>query len=482
MHQTAEIVKPLGNFVDGRWISDGEPFDVIAPYGRGVVGKTFRATAAHAQTAIAAAARAFQITRKLPACKRQQILRDVAQGIAARRQEFTRVLACEAGKPLNGARAEVERAIFTFTVAAEESTRICGEWLPLDWWPSTAGFRALVQRFPLGPIAAITPFNFPLNLVAHKWAPAIAAGCSIVHKPAPQTPLSALLLAELVERTDWPAGALNVLSLSNEAAGSIISDDRLKLLTFTGSAATGWELKKKAGKKRVALELGGNAGVIVHADADVEHAAERCVAGGFYYAGQDCTSIQRIRVERSVYDKFLAALVPRVEKLKLGDPLNESTDVGPMINEDAAQRAAETVEASVRGGARVLCGGKRDGNMFAPTVLTATRPEMRVNCDEVFAPLVTVEPYDDFAAALAEINHSDFGMQAGVFTRDLLRIFRAYEDLDVGGLIVGDAPTFRIDHMPYGGVKDSGIGREGLRYSIEEMTERKLLVMNLSGC
>jgi glyceraldehyde-3-phosphate dehydrogenase (NADP+) len=300
-----------------------------------------------------------------------------------------------------------------------------------------------------------------------------------VHKPAPQTPLSALLLAQVVEQAGWPAGGLNLLSLANADAERIVTDDRLKLLTFTGSGNVGWELKKKAGKKRVALELGGNAGVIVQGDAYLDYAAERCVLGGFSYAGQSCISVQRILVERSAYDKFLSALLPRVAKLKTGEPLDETTDVGPMINEEAARRAEAWVNEAVAGGAKLLAGGKRSGPYFEPTVLSGTNPRMRVNCEEVFAPVVTVEPYQEFADAARQVNDSPYGLQAGVFTRDVKLIFSAYEELQVGGVIAGDIPSFRIDHMPYGGIKDSGLGREGLRYAIEEMTERKLLILNL---
>jgi len=349
----------------------------------------------------------------------------------------------------------------------------------MDLQPSTAGRSAIVRRFPLGPIAAITPFNFPLNLVAHKVAPAIAAGCTMVLKPAPKTPLSALLLAEIVEKAGWTAGALNTLSLSNEDAAQLVADDRLKLLTFTGSGAVGWALKQRAGKKKVALELGGNAGVIVHSDADPDFTAERCTQGGFSYAGQSCISVQRIFVERGVEQKFTASLLARVAKLKLGDPLDESTDVGPMINEDAAKRAASWVEEAAKDGAKILTGGKRDGALMEPTVLSHTKPAMRVNCEEVFAPVVVIEPYDDFQEALRRVNDSPYGLQAGLFTNDAKLIFQAYEALEVGGLIVGDTSSFRIDHMPYGGVKESGLGREGLRYAIEEMTEPRLLVLNL---
>jgi len=374
---------------------------------------------------------------------------------------------------------EVDRAVFTFQVAAEESARIHGEWLPLDLQAAAAGRWAIVRRFPLGPIGTITPFNFPLNLVAHKWAPAIAAGCTIVHKPAPQTPLCSLLLAEIVQQAGWPAGALNVLPVSVADAQPIVTDDRLKMLSFTGSAAVGWELKKQAGKKRVVLELGGNGAVIVHSDADLDYAAERCALGGFSYAGQTCISVQRVLVQRSVFERFLKAFLDRVQKLIVGDPLDEATDVGPLISEAAARRAEAWCEEAVAAGARLLCGGKRQGSLLAPTVLTGTRPEQRVNCEEVFAPVVTVEPYEDFAEAVARVNDSWYGLQAGVFTRDAKLLFTAFEELAVGGVIAGDAPSFRMDHMPYGGVKDSGLGREGLRYAIEEMTERKILAVHL---
>lgn len=476
---TSAPTKTRGFLLDGKWLSEGDPYDVLSPYDQSVVATTFRPKHAHIEEAVQAAVRAFAITRRLPAYERQRVLRAVAQAISDRREEFARTIAQEAGKPIKTARAEVERAIFTFTIAAEESTRIYGEWLPLDLQAFTAGRWAIVRRFPVGPIVSISPFNFPLNLVAHKWAPAIAAGCTIVHKPASQTPLCSLLLAELVEQAGWPAGGLNVLPLSGRDAERLVTDDRLKKLTFTGSPAVGWELKKKAGKKRVTLELGGNAGVIVHNDADLDYAAERCVFGGFSYAGQSCISVQRIFVERGVWDKFLAAFVPRVQKLKIGDPLDEATDVGPLISEADAKRAAEWVEEAVAAGARVLCGGKRHGALLEPTVLTGTSADQRVNCLEIFAPVVTVEPYDDFADAVKRVNDSSYGLQAGVFTGDSRLLFRAYEDLEVGGVVVGDVPTFRIDHMPYGGVKDSGLGREGLRYAIEEMTERKLLVVNL---
>ena len=476
---TATPVSTQGFFVDGKWIEEGDPVEIRAPYDGSVIASVFQGRREHAEAAIGAAVKAFGTTRRLPAFERQRVLRRVSENITERKQEFARTMAQEAGKPIKAARTEVERAIFTFNVAAEESTRIYGEYLPLDWQEFTAGRWGIVRRFPLGPIAGITPFNFPLNLVAHKVAPAIAAGCPLVLKPAPQTPLTALLLAEAVQQAGWPDGGLNVLPLSNDDAGLLVTDERIKLISFTGSAAVGWEIKKNCGKKKVVLELGGNAGVIVHSDADLAYAADRCVAGGFAYAGQTCISVQRILVERSAFAKFTDLLLEGVKKLKTGDPLDDSTDLGPLIRESDAVRASDWIQEGVRGGARLLCGGQRRGPMLEPTVLTGTRPEMKVNCQEIFAPVVTVEAYDDFNQALKQINNSPYGLQAGLFTRDAKLIFNAYEELEVGGLIAGDVPAFRIDHMPYGGVKDSGLGREGLRYAIEEMTEPKLLAMNL---
>ena len=476
---TVADIATHGFLVDGKWMEEGDVVEVKAPYDGAVAGRVFQGRRQHAEAAIAAAVKAFGTTRRLPAFERQRVLRRVAESIAQRKEQFARTLCQEAGKPIKAARTEVERAIFTFTVAAEESTRIYGEYLPLDWQEYTAGRWGIIKRFPLGPMAGITPFNFPLNLVAHKVAPAIAAGCPMVLKPAPQTPLSSLLMAEAVQQAGWPDGGLNVLPLSNDDASLLVTDDRLKMISFTGSAAVGWQIKKNAGKKKVVLELGGNAAVIVHGDTDIAYAAERCVAGGFGYAGQTCISVQRILVEQSVYGKFTDQLLAGVSQLTTGDPSSESTDVGPLIRESDAIRADDWVEEAVRGGARLLCGGDRQGSILEPTVLTGTRPEMKVNCLEMFAPVVTVEPYSDFDAALRQVNASTYGLQAGIFTRDAKLMFQAFEELEVGGLVAGDVPSFRIDHMPYGGLKDSGLGREGLRYAIEEMTEPKLLVMNL---
>ncbi|HXP70931.1 MAG TPA: aldehyde dehydrogenase family protein [Candidatus Dormibacteraeota bacterium] len=477
--QTKVAAKSWGIFVNGTWLNEGETSEIRSPYDHSVVGEVHLGTASHAEAAVRAAQRAFETTKKSPGYERKRILNAISEGIRARHEEFSQVMCLEAGKPIKTARVEVDRAIFTFAVAAEEATRIGGEWLPLDWQSSTAGRAGIVRRFPVGPILAITPFNFPLNLVAHKVAPAIAAGCTIILKPAPQTPFSSLLLAEVVASAGLTAGAFNVLPLANDVAEKLVSDDRLKMLTFTGSAKVGWALKQKAGKKKVTLELGGNAGVIVHSDADVAYAADRCVAGGFSYSGQTCISVQRIYVQRAVYDNFLSRFVAGVKKLRMGNPVDDSTDVGPLINEGAARRTEEWIGEAAASGAKIETGGKREGSMVVPTVLTHTRPDMKVSCEEVFAPVVLVEPYDNFADAIRHVNDSPNGLQAGVFTRDVKLLFTAFDELEVGGVISGDTSSFRIDHMPYGGVKDSGLGREGLRYAIEEMTEPRLLVLNL---
>jgi acyl-CoA reductase-like NAD-dependent aldehyde dehydrogenase len=476
---TRPCCREWGFFVGGQWRREGEAIEIRSPYDGSPAGIIHRPHGPHAEAAVRAAESAFETTRKMPAYERQRILREISSAIEANGEEFAQLMALEAGKPIRTARAEVDRAVFTFAIAAEEATRIAGEWLPFDSRASTARRAGIVRRFPLGPILAITPFNFPLNLVAHKVAPAIAAGSSVVLKPAPQTPLCALRLAEIAANAGLPAGALNVVPLGNQDAERLVADDRLKLLSFTGSAAVGWALKAKAGKKKVVLELGGNAAVIVHSDADAEDAARKCVLGGFSYAGQSCISVQRIFVHRAVEQRFTASLVRGAQGLKTGNPLDETTDLGPMISEDAARRAADSIEEAVAGGATILCGGKREGSVLQPTVLTHTNREMKVNCQELFAPVVVVDPYDDFDDAIRRVNDSPYGLQAGVFTGQTQLLFRAFERLEVGGVISNDMSSFRIDSMPYGGVKESGLGREGLRYAIEDMTEPRLLVLNL---
>jgi acyl-CoA reductase-like NAD-dependent aldehyde dehydrogenase len=471
----------LGEFpilLGGETVETGETYEIASPFDGAPVARVHRAGPAQVEAAIAGAVRAFDETRRLPSWRREEVLTRISQGISACREELARTIALEAGKPIKVARIEVDRAAFTFKVAAEESKRIYGELVPLDWLPGNEGRRAEVRRVPLGPIAGISPFNFPLNLVSHKVAPALAAGNPILLRPASQTPLAALMLGRIVVESGWPSDGFAVLPSTTTAAAPLVEDDRIKLLTFTGSPAVGWGLKARAGRKRVTLELGGNAAVIVHRDADVSYAAERIAWGGFTYAGQTCISVQRVLVHRDVYDDFQRELLERVAALKVGDPLDEATDVGPVIDRAAAERIDDWLDEARAGGAAVLAGGERVGSLVQPTVLTGVTEAMRVSCDEVFAPLVTLTPFDDVDEAIALASRSEFGLQAGIFTNDLRIVERAFDRIDVGGLMVNDVSTFRIDHMPYGGVRSSGSGREGLRYAIEEMTELKLLAFN----
>lgn len=467
-----------GCFIAGEWIKTGDAVEVRSPFDASLVAVVHRARPQEIEAAIAKATAAFQITRKLPVWKRAEALEKIADGIAAHREDFAQTIALEAGKPLKTARVEVDRAVFTFKVAAEESKRIYGEIVPLDWLPGTEGREANIRHVPLGPIAGIAPFNFPLNLVAHKVAPALAAGNSIVLRPASQTPVSALKLAEIIAGTALPPGAFSVIPSTTQSAAPLVEDDRIRLLTFTGSPAVGWSLKGRAGRKRVTLELGGNAGVIVHKDADVNYAAERVAWGGFSYAGQSCISVQRVYIHADVYDAFVDNFVARVKAFRVGDPLDDQTDVGPVIDSGAAERVEAWIEEARKSGAKLLAGGARQGNLWQPTVLADIQPDMRVSCQEVFAPLVGLYRYTDVKQAIAAVDESDFGLQAGLFTNDLSVIHAAFEDIEVGGLMVNDVSTFRIDHMPYGGVKQSGAGREGLRYAMEEMSELKLLTFN----
>lgn len=417
--------------------------------------------------------------RRLSGYARSTMLQKAAQALQARQEEFARTMMAEAGKPLTDSRREVGRAIQTLSIAGEEAKRIGGEVVPLDWSPGMESYWGVTRRFPIGPILGITPFNFPLNLVVHKVAPALAAGNSILIKPAPQTPLTALLLGDLLLEAGVPPGGLNVLPCDNRVAEQLVVDARFKLLSFTGSAPVGWMLKAKCGKKKVVLELGGNAAVVIEPDADLDYVAQRCVTGGFSYAGQTCISVQRIFVHESVAAAFTEQLVARVQRLETGDPCDERTVVGPLIDPGAAQRIEGWIGEAVAQGARVLSGGTRIGSVVRPTVLSDVNATMQVSCQEVFGPLVTITPYREFEAVLNAVNESDYGLQAGIFTNNIGRIFQAFEQLEVGAVLANEIPTFRADHMPYGGVKDSGIGREGLRYAIEDMTEPKLLVMNL---
>ena len=467
-------------FLAGEFHDGGTPYEIRCPYDQEVVGTVHRAGPAELEAATRAAVEAAEAVRKLPAHRRKAILRVVEAGLTARAEEFARTLALEAGKPIRSARAEVQRAVFVFAQAAEEAHRLPGETLTLDAAPVGEGRQGIVRRFPVGPVAAVTPFNFPLMLVAHKLAPAMAAGCPVALKPASQTPMSALALAGLIAEAGWPSGALSVLPLASADAAPLVEDERFKLLTFTGSPAVGWDMKRRAGRKRVCLELGGNAAVIVHGDANLELAADRVVMGGFGYAGQSCISVQRVLVQRDVYDRFLSLLLPKVKALKVGHPLDETSDLSSLIAPAESVRVGRWFDEAEAAGARFLVGGRIEGHLVEPTVIADAPAEAKVNCREIFAPVVTVTPYQTFEDALAMANASDFGLQAGVFTHDLRRAWRAFETLEVGGVVINDVPTWRVDHMPYGGVKQSGFGREGIRYAIEEMTEPRLLILNLS--
>lgn len=450
--------------------------EVRSPWDGTVVGHASLASRTEVVEAIDLAVAAAPAAAALPSHARATVLRTLREGLLARRDALATLLAREAGKPLALARLELERATFVLEVAAEEATRIGGEVTPLDRLPIGEGRWALSRRFPLAPISAITPFNFPLLLAVHKLAPAIACGATMVLKPPPQDPLVVLALAELLATCGYPAGGLSVLPCDVADAAPLVDDPRVRMLTFTGSAAVGWELRRRAGRKRVALELGGNAAVIVEPDADLDRAVARIVAGGFAFAGQSCIAVQRVLVHRDVAAPVTARLVAAVTALRGGDALDPATEQCPMIDEASAARVEGWLADAVARGARLAAGGTRRGNRLAPTVVLDVPPEAPLHAEEVFAPLVTVTPYDDFEAALAQVNASRYGLQAGVFTRDLRRAMRAWAALEVGAVVIDDVPTFRVDHMPYGGVKDSGLGREGVRSAIAEMTEERLLV------
>ena len=468
--------RPL--LIGDRWQSTSGIARILNPFTGDCIAEVCLAGVGEADQAVTTAQTAASLLRNLPAHVRADCLAKVAEQLTARREEFAKTITAEAGKPIRDARREVNRAIQTFTVASEEARRLGGEVIPMDRAPGMEQHLGLTRRYPVGPVLGITPFNFPLNLVAHKVAPSLAAGNPIVLKPAPQTPLTALLLGELILMTGLPPGSFSVLPCDNQVAEHLVADPRFKVLSFTGSAAVGWMLKSKSGKKRVLLELGGNAGVVVEPDADLDFAATRCAVGGFTYSGQTCISVQRIFVHDSIHEAFIEKLLKHVRGLKTGDPSDEATILGPLINLAAAQRVEDWINEAVAQGARIAVGGKRRGAFVEATVLTGVTPSMKVACQEVFGPVVVISRYTKFQEAIRMLNDSDFGLQAGIFTQDVDRIFQAFHDLEVGTVLANQIPTWRADHMPYGGVKDSGLGREGVRYAIEEMTELKLLVLN----
>ncbi len=466
--------------INGKWEDGAQVREIKSPFDGAVVAKVHFAGRAQVEQAISDAQAAFARTRKLSSYERAAALEKISSEISRRSKEIAESIVLSSGKPLKYAKGEVSRGANTFKIAAEEAKRIYGETIPLDLTPQTKKRWGIVGHFPLGVIAGITSFNFPLNLVAHKVAPALATGNAFIVRPASQVSSTTMLLSEIVAETDYPAGGFNAVPCGYEAAEPLVEDERVKMITFTGSPDIGWDIKKKAHKKMVTLELGGNAAVVIEPDANLEYAVPRAVMGGFAYSGQVCISIQRIFLHDAIYDRFMADFVAAVEKLRMGDPLDINTDIGPMINLPAAEQTEEWINEAVDNGAHIVAGGNRDGAMFEPTILTDVRPEQRISWLEVFAPVVVVYRYHDFEEALKEVNNSIYGLQAGVFTNDLNKAYQAFGRLDVAGVIINDVPTFRVDHMPYGGIKESGFGREGLRYAIQEMTEMKLLAINLN--
>lgn len=464
-------------YVAGEWRTGEGTLDVHSPYDESVVATLGVPTDQDVEDAVNGAVEVFKESRHLPTWARAEALMHISGRIAERVDELAELVAREGGKPLKWSKVEVTRAVATFRWAAEEARRFGGEFLSLDTEQYLGSRAGIVRRFAYGPVLGISPFNFPVNLVAHKVAPSLAVGAPIVVKPAGVTPLGALALAELFDETDLPKGMYSVLPIASDRAQKLVEDRRFKKLSFTGSGI-GWRLKGLDPRKHATLELGGNAGVIVHSDADLDHAAGRVAVGGFYQAGQSCISVQRVFVQSEIFDPFLQRLVKEVESLKVGDPLDPSVDVGPVIDHGAAERIEQWVNEAVEGGARLLTGGRREGQVYWPTVLTDVTPDMKVCREEVFGPVITVQPYQTYEEALAAVNDSPYGLQAGVFTASIERAMLAHRELEVGGIIINDVSAFRADQMPYGGSKESGYGREGLRYAMEEMTEPRIMVLS----
>jgi acyl-CoA reductase-like NAD-dependent aldehyde dehydrogenase len=466
-------------YLAGKPVFANADLEVTDKYSGKVATRVALADAKAIDAGIAAAVDAQEAMAAFPPYKRQAVLNHCVRRFTERAEEMAQALCIEAGKPIKDSRGEVSRLIDTFRVGAEEAVRIGGEVMNLEISARAKGYRGMWKRVPIGPCSLISPFNFPLNLAAHKIAPAIAAGCTWVMKPASRTPIGALIMGEVLAETDLPAGAFSILPAHRDGADLFTEDDRLKLLSFTGSPGVGWELKAKAGRKKVVLELGGNAACLVDADQKdrLDHVVERLVFGAFYQSGQSCISVQRILAHADIYDALCARLVAAVKGLKMGDPRDEDTFIGPMISEGEAKRLDGWIRNAVAAGATLLCGGKRDGAMLEATVLENVPPDTEVNCEEAFGPVVALYRYDDFDAALVQINASKFGLQAGLFTADIHKAMRAWDHLEVGGVVINDVPSWRVDNMPYGGVKDSGLGREGVKFAIEDMTEIRLLVI-----
>ncbi|MEI8203842.1 MAG: aldehyde dehydrogenase family protein [Bacteroidota bacterium] len=463
----------------GRFVETSESFSIINPATSEIIATSYFAGKDEFENSVIKALSLESELKNMPSFLKYEILMEIAYSIKAEKQYLGEILSSESGKPIKLALGEIERALQTFIVAAEESKRIAGEVMQIDWTSVAAGKEGIVKYFPVGLVAGIAPFNFPLNLAVHKIAPAIAAGCPIILKPATSTPLSTLELARIIDKTALPKGAVSILPMNRQTGNLLVTDPRFKLLSFTGSPEVGWKMKTDAGKKKVVLELGGNAGVIVAPSANLQTAVNKCVSGGFSYSGQVCIHTQRIFIHTSIFDAFANAFVEKAQQMKMGHPLDPLTDISAMIDEDNAIRVEEWVNEAINSGAKLLCGGKRNATFFEPTVLTQTKSEMKVCAMEIFGPVVVLEPYDDFNSAIQQINNSRYGLQAGVFTDSLHEMNLAFAELEVGGVMINEVPTFRVDHMPYGGIKDSGLGREGVKYAMLDMMEAKILVKEL---
>jgi len=473
------MAKNYKMYLAGKWIGSKNKIRVESPYDDQLVGTVAAAGKKDYTAAIDAAEKAFEITRTLPSYVRENICMQIADGLRKNKEKFARMITLEMGKAIKDARAEVDRSVNTFKISGEEAKRVGGEMVDLDWSAGSEDRVALIRRFPMGVVAGISPFNFPLNLVAHKIGPAIASGCPIVLKPASKTPIVSLMLAELIDKTDLPKGAVSILPGSSKESEPLIKDKRIKVITFTGSAQVGWWIDNNAGGKRTVLELGGNAGVAVADDADIDFAAQRMVYGSFGQAGQSCISVQRIYVHEKIYDRFVRRFRAAIKKLRTGNPLRDNTDLGPMVDIESAERTEQWIREAVEGGARVLAGGNRRGRILQPTLIANAKKSMNVCSQEAFAPLAVIFKYKNFKKMIDDINDTEYGLQAGIFTQRVKDIFYAFKYVECGGVVINDIPTYRADHMPYGGSKKSGTGREGPRYGIEDMTEIKTLVLNL---
>jgi acyl-CoA reductase-like NAD-dependent aldehyde dehydrogenase len=473
------LKEPYPYYLANRAEQPNADLEVTNKYTGKVATRVAMADAAALDRAIAAAAEAAPVMARMAAWQRKGVLQHLAKRVRERHEEMAQGLTIEAGKPIKYARGEVDRLVDTVDIAAEESTRMYGEVLPLDISQRADGYRGMWKRVPVGPCSFITPWNFPLNLVAHKLAPALACGCPFVLKPATTTPIGAIILGEILAETDLPLGAFSILPMDTKNADALVEDTRLKKLSFTGSPGVGWTLRDRAKKKHVTLELGGNAATIIDRDADLDDAVARNIFGGYYQSGQSCISVQRILVHEAVYDAFRDEFVPAVKALKMGDPALEDTFIGPIISDKEAERIEQMIQQAVKGGGKLLCGGKRDGRMVEPAVLENVPMKADAWCEEIFGPVTVLHSFREFDDAIRMVNNSHYGLQCGIFTRDLFHAERAWDEIEAGGVLINEVPSWRVDHMPYGGVKDSGLGREGIRWAIDSMTEPRLMVIRM---